>query len=194
MKLQELELATDFHLPAPAVLHRVQRLRSLAGSVTIGALRLAPRGRYLNRFDLAMQEVGYFAESPETAVYETLARREATLLSTSGSVALRQLLTLQTTQPLAMLDLRPHANQWPVLQSLRYASTQALAASAQSAGYQGVVYRSAQQHGADCYAVFGPALQALRVVRRARLVHQVTGALHRAVADAVRGSQVPLVP
>jgi hypothetical protein len=195
MKLDDLELATDYHLPVPTVLYRVQRIRALAGAVALGSLRLPPRGRLLNRFDLSADDVGYFAESSETAVYETLARREATMLSKSGSVALRQLLTVQTTQPLVLLDLRPHASQWPVLQSLRYASNQALAAAAQAAGYQGVLYRSAQQYGADCYAIFGAApLRSLRLVRRAALVHNVTGALHRAVADALRGSHLPLVP
>jgi hypothetical protein len=195
MKLEELELATDFHLPVPTILYRVQRIRSLPGAVVHGSLRLPPRGRLLYRFDLAIEDVGYFADSGETAVYETLARRDTTVLSKSGSVALRQLLTMQTTQPLVLLDLRPHANQWPVLQSLRYASNQALAAAAYAAGYQGVAYRSAQQYAADCYAVFGAGpLRSLRLVRRALLVHRVTGALHRAVADAVRGSQVPLAP
>lgn len=143
MKLEELELATDAHLPVPTVLYRVQRIRSLPGAVVIGSLRLPPRGGLFNRFDLVADDVGYFADSGATAVYETLARREATVLSMSGSVALRQLLTLQTTQPLILLDLRPHAHRWPVLQSLRYGSNQSLAAAARAAGYQGVVYRSA---------------------------------------------------
>lgn len=195
MKLEDLELASDVHLPVPTILYRVERIRSLPGAARVGALRLPPPGLLLNRFDLQADDVGYFAESGETAVYETLARREATVLSNSGSVALRRLLTLRTTQPLLLLDLRPHANPWPVLQSLRYTSTQALAASAHAAGYQGVIYRSAQQYGADCYAIFGAGpLRTLRLVRRAPLVHKVSGALHRAAADAVRGSRIPLTP
>ena len=43
--------------------------------------------------------------------------------------------------------------------------------------------------------IFGvQALQSLRLVRRTPLVQPATGALHRAVADAVRGGQVPLAP
>lgn len=195
MKLDALELATDFNCPVPTILHRVQRRRSLTGAVAIGPLRLPPAGLLLNRFDLPATDVGYFADGAEAAIYETLARREVTVLSISGAVALRQLLTLQTTVPLLLLDLRPHASRWPVLQSLRYAGNQALAAAAQTAGYQGIVYRSAQQYGADCFALFGVgALQSLRLVRRAPLVQPGTGALHRAVADAVRGGQVPLAP
>lgn len=195
MRLQELEHAAELVLRVPTILYRVQRTRSRAGSVTIGPLRLPPRGLLSNRFDLANDDVAYFAEMDTTAVYETLARRETTTLSLSATVAQRQLLTLRTTQPLALLDLRGHAHAWPVLQSLRYAATQSVAASTQAAGYQGIVYRSAQQYGADCYAIFGiGALKSLRLVSRTTLVHAATGSVHRVVAGAVRGSKVPLVP
>jgi hypothetical protein len=193
MKLEELEFETSFYLPAPTILHRVQRIRSRSGTVAIGPLRLAPRGQLRNRFDLPDDDVGYFAEGAETAVYETLARREATSLSISGEIALRQLLTLQATQRMRLLDLRPHANQLPVLQSLRFASTQALAIDARAVGYRGLIYRSAQRYGSDCFAIFGAeALSTLRLVGRARLVHADTGGLHRAVVDAIRGSKVVL--
>lgn len=140
MKLVELEHAVDFTLPSPSILYRVQRLRSRRGAVAIGPLRVPPRGLLLNRFDLVDDEAAYFAESSETAVYETMARREATSLSMT-TVASRALLTLQTTAPLRLLDLRFHAGAWPVLQSLRYAETQELAREARALGYDGFIYR-----------------------------------------------------
>jgi RES domain len=195
MKLEELELATDLHLVVPTILCRVQRIRAHAGSVAIGPLRLAPSGLLVGRFDLPHEVVGYFAESGVTAVYETLARREATTLSLTAGPARRQLLNLRTTQPLTLLDLRGHANAWPVLQSLRYSVTQSLGAAAQAAGYHGITYRSAQQYGSDCYSIFGArALASLRIVSRVRLVNPKTGGLHHAAFDAIRGSQIPLVP
>lgn len=192
MKLVELEHAVDFTLPAPSILYRVQRLRSRRGAVAVGTLRVAPRGLLVNRFDLVDEEVAYLAESSETAVYETLVRREATALSMSV-IAGRTLLTLQTTAPLHLLDLRFHASAWPVLQSLRYSETQELAREARTAGYDGLIYRSAQQYGADCVALFGAiAMLRVKLVTKRPLV-STAGALHRAAAEAIRGAKVPLV-
>jgi hypothetical protein len=193
MNLTELEYANDCDLPAPTILSRVQRQRSRPGAVAIGPLRLPPRGLMKGRFDLADDDVGYFADSPETAIYETLARREATALSMS-TLAKRSLLTLRTTAPLTLLDLRCHACAWPVLQSLRYQITQELAKSAREHGYQGIVFRSAQQYGSDCFALFGDALRTIRLESKLPLLQPGTGALHRAMAAAVRGSQIPLTP
>ena len=76
MKLEELEFETSFNLPVPRILHRVQRIRSRSGTLAIGPLRLPPRGQLRNRFDLPDDDVGYFADGGETAVYETLAGAE----------------------------------------------------------------------------------------------------------------------
>ena len=38
-----------------------------------------------------------------------------------------------------------------------------------AAGFEGIVYRSAQHYGQDCFALFGPSLEALALVRRERL-------------------------
>ncbi len=193
MKLVELEHAVDFTLPSPSILYRVQRLRSRRGAVAIGPLRVPPRGLLLNRFDLVDDEAAYFAESSETAVYETMARREATSLSMT-TVASRALLTLQTTAPLRLLDLRFHAGAWPVLQSLRYAETQELAREARPLGYDGFIYRSAQQYGSDCVVLFGAdAMRCVRLVTKLPLV-SAAGALHRAAAEAIRGAKVPFTP
>jgi len=193
MKLVELEHAVDFTLPSPSILYRVQRLRSRRSSVVIGPLRLPPRGLLRNRFDLVDDEVAYFAESSETAVYETLARREATTLALA-TVACRALLTVQTTAPLKLLDLRFHAGAWPVLQSLRYVETQELAREARALSYDGLIYRSAQQYGSDCVALFGAGpMRSIKLVTKLPLV-SAAGALHRAAAEAIRGAKVPLVP
>ena len=193
MNLVELQHSVDITLPAPTILYRVQRGRARRASVAIGTLRIPPRGLLLNRFDLPDDEVGYFADSSETAVYETLARREATTLSLSV-MAKRMLLTLQTTEPLRLLDLRFHAGSWPVLQSLRYAETQELAREARDNGYPGLIYRSAQQYGSDCVVLFGAtAMRRVKSIARMPLLSD-SGALHRAAADAIRGAKIPLVP
>ena len=107
---------------------------------------------------------------------------------------MRTLLCVQTTQPLALLDLRMHASNWPVLQSLRLSHTQELAAESRAQGFAGIVYCSAQQHNMHCYAIFGDALAGLRAVWSERLTEPGTGNLHAVLAAAIRSSQVPLVP
>jgi hypothetical protein len=193
MNLTELEHAVEFTLPVPSILHRVQRRRARRGSVAVGPLRIPPRGKLFNRFDLVADETAYFGDSAKTAVYETLARREVVSLAMVTLVD-RVLLTLQTTAPLRLLDLRFHAGDWPVLQSLRYNVTQGLARDAHALGYDGIIYQSAQQYGSDCVVLFGAdAMRCMRLVSKLPLVSPA-GALHRAAVDAIRGAQIPLTP
>ena len=165
-----------------------------AGAAVIGPLHLPPRGLLNNRFDVATDDAAYFAATAVAAAYETVARRDAAQVSLSGDIALREMLTIATTAPMQLHDLRSFAPRWPVLQSLRYGATQGLAAALRAAGSDGFVYRSAQQPGADCYCLIGANLLAtLHLVARASLTN-AAGNLHRVVADALRGSQVPLAP
>lgn len=146
-----------------------------------------------SRFAVRSMAAGYFAEGPDTAVHESLARRETLSLSLSLSIAgRRQLLCLQTTRALQLLDLRPHASTWPVLQSLRFSATQQLAAEAVAAGFEGIAYRSAQQYSQDCFVVFGAALAAMKLVWRKPLLLS-DGSMHHALISALRGAQMPVV-
>ncbi|HEX6704873.1 MAG TPA: RES family NAD+ phosphorylase [Albitalea sp.] len=192
MNLADFQYAPELTLPDHATLFRVQRLRSRPGTVRIRDLRVPPRGLLLGRFDLVDGEVAYFAEAPETAIYETLARREAMTLPFE-TLRQRALLTLSSSRPIRLLDLRPHAHAYPVLQSLRLEVTQGIAGQAWAAGYEGIAFRSAQQFNADCFAIFDAALRAFRMINKKRLVEPGTDALHRAVVAAIRGSQIPLV-
>lgn len=193
MKLRDLAFETELSLGSPSLLHRVQSKRARAGATVIGALRLPPAGLLKGHFDLTDQVVGYFGETPEAAVYETLARREALQMRLSG-IAKLQMVIVRTSSRLSLLDLRPHATAFPVLQSLRYGQTQELARDAAAAGYDGMVYLSAHQHGAQCYALFERALPQLRLERRCDLVQAGTDALHGSVIAALRGSRLPLDP
>lgn len=111
-----------------------------------------------------------------------------------ADLRLRSLLWVQLTEPVLLLDLRPHAPTGPVLTSLRFGCTQELATDAARHGYHGLIYRSAQQHDHDCYVLFGPALDRLRQVERTPLVDASTGGLHRLLRDVARGAQMPFVP
>lgn len=192
MKLHDLQYLPPVTLPASQTVYRVQRTRARPGSVAIGPLRMAPIGDMSGRFALAQTETSYFAESPETAIYESLVRREAVALSLSHA-ATRQLLCLRTTRPVQLLDLRQHAPSWPVLQSLRFSVTQDIAAGALAEGFEGIAYRSAQHYGQDCFVVFGAGLRAFKLVWRKALL-LADGSMHQALAAAIRGGQITLAP
>ena len=192
MKLTDLQYALELNLSAPSVVHRVQRLTARRGSVAFGPLRVPPPGLLLGRFDLPNLEVGYFAETPEAAIYESLARREALSLS-MDMLRKRAILALSITRSMLLLDLRPHAPAWPVLQSMRYGVTQQLALDAHRNGYAGLVYQSAQQYGADCYAIFGDSLRCFKQLSKVPLAKLDSDSIHWAAAAAIRGSEIPLM-
>jgi RES domain len=192
MKLHELQYLPPVTLAASHTVYRVQRIKARPGAVSVGPLKMAPIGDVSGRFALAKTETGYFAESPETAIYESLVRREAVSLSLSNAAS-RQLLCLRMTRPVKLLDLRQHATSWPVLQSLRFSVTQEIAAGAEAEGFEGIAYRSAQHHGQDCFVVFGSGLERFKLVWRKTLV-LADGSMHQALATAIRGGQIMLVP
>jgi len=192
MKLHDLQYLPPVILPASQTVYRVQRTRARPGAATTGPLKLAPIGDMSGRFALAKTQTGYFAESPETAIYESLVRREAVFLSISNAAS-RQILCLRSTRPVRLLDLRQHASSWPVLQSLRFAATQEIAAGALADGFEGIAYRSAQHYGQDCCVIFEAGLKAFRLVWRKALV-LMDGSMHQALAMAIRGGQIMLAP
>lgn len=180
-------------LPGVTRLYRVQPPAPRSTSVVIGAAILAPAGLMAYRYDLPPLAVGYFAFDETTAVYETLARREARSIVLSA-VRMRDLLsaTLRSSG-LRIADLRPHATDWPVLQSSRYSSTQALAADLHAHRYDGAVYSSAQHHAMHCLALFGPANAATSKVDSTPLFDALSSRLHASVVRAEQGAQLPVV-
>lgn len=190
MKLHDLQYLPSTTLPASHTVYRVQRTKARPGSVRIGPLKMAPAGDLHGRYSVATTASCYFAESAETAIYESLVWREAVALSLDIAEN-RQLLCLSTTRPIHFLDLRHHASSWPVLQSLRFTATQAIAAGALAEGFEGIVYRSAQHYGQDCFVVFGTSLKAFKLAWRKPLLLP-DGAMHQALATAIRGGQIML--
>lgn len=75
MRLAELN-PPIVELPAGQVFHRVQLSRPRAHSVVMNGLSMPPAGLRHGRFCLADEPVAYLADSPETALYESLLRRE----------------------------------------------------------------------------------------------------------------------
>jgi hypothetical protein len=190
MKFHDLPYLPSVAVAASQTVCRVQRIKARPGAVTVGSLRMAPIGDMSGPFALAGTETTYSAHSPGMALYESLVRREAVLLSISNAAS-RQLLCLRATRPLKLFDLRQHAATWPVLQSLRLTVTQKIASGAEAEGLEGIAYRSAQHDGQDSFVVFGAGLASFWLVWRNALVLS-DGSMHRALAAAIPGGQIML--
>jgi hypothetical protein len=192
MKLSTLEHLSPYRLAQGQSLFRIQRTALMGAAIGRGPLHLAPVGSLSGRFDLASVPCAYLAEAPDTALFEAVFRREGTSVSVAA-LQQRELLAVQTHAELVLGDLRPHATAWPVLQSLRFSETQALAADVHQAGYRGLIYRSAQHYAQDCVVLFDPDGAATTQIWRVALANR-HGAVNKWVADAVKRSLVPLVP
>lgn len=191
MNLDTFDGTPPFLLSRRQVLFRIQPARARPGSPAIGALRVARANSLAGRFSVPDKRVAYFADSEDTAGYEVFGRREQQFISLERLRA-GELLCAELTDDLSLLDLTQHAGAYPALQSTRYSPTQALAAQAARAGFDGIVYRSAQQHGGTCYALFEHTFPHVRARWRQRLIQPTTGNLHRLVATVALGAQLPL--
>jgi hypothetical protein len=179
-------------IPAHQVWHRVQRKAAHKDSVRHKGYVLAPPGGLAGRFDLADEATAYLADSPETALYESLFRREVRSCH-FNRIEQRALLTVETHAPLRLVDLRGLEAHYPVLQSMRYETSQAFAAACRQQGIQGVLYASAQHATHSCVCLFGAGIDRTKKVATVDLVQAGTGLLHKTVVLAARGSQVPIL-
>jgi hypothetical protein len=197
MKVLPFAAAT---LPAATNLYRVQRPATGASGHAVGSVRLPPSPARRGRFDLAARHVAAFALDAETAVYETFARSNSRAVSLS-LLGAREMLNVQTTVDVPVLDARPHVHGWPFVTAARYAATQDEADEADTVHRLfGVLYASAQRQGAHCVALFdkplGAAASVLSTLSTGTAVplHAAFGTLHPAVVGALVGAQLPLVP
>lgn len=191
MNLKELKPPL-IELPAGQMFFRVQLLRARSGTVKTNGLLLPPAGVLSGRFCLPDQVTAYLADSADTALFESQFRRE-TKSRSLGDLRKRALLQFTTTQPLRLVDLRPLAEPYPLLLSLRIEQTQALAIDCVNAGYQGLIYASAQHLQHSCICLFPEGIAALKRQQQWPLVKPGTRQLLQAVVDAARRSGVPLL-
>jgi len=178
-------------LPSPCILHRVQLIRPRASSLRMNGLYMPPVGLMHGRFCLPNEPVAYLADSPETALYESLLRRE-TESRTLSELRRRCLTEFVTTDSLRLADLRGLAESYPVLQSVRTMQTQELAAGCRAMALDGVVYASAQHPQHFCVALFSSGIGRLRKRGSQRLVKTGTNRLLQVLQTAIWRSGVPL--
>lgn len=190
MKFKDLN-PPIIELPVPSVLHRVQLIRSRTTSLQMNGLSMPPAGLMHGRFCLPNEPVAYLADSEETALYESLFRRETVSRSLS-ELRRKCLVEFVTTGPLRLADLRGLAEPYPVLQSLRVAQTQELAADCRARDLDGVAYASAQHPNHTCIALFRSGIGRLSKRSSKRLVKPDTNRLLQVLQKAIGRSFVPL--
>lgn len=192
MNLKELKPPL-IELPAGQMFFRVQLLRARPDTVKTNGLLLPPAGVLSGRFCLPDQVTAYLADSADTALFESQFRRETKSRSLSD-LRKRALLQFTTKQPMRLVDLRPLAEPYPLLLSLRIEQTQALALDCFQAGYQGLIYASAQHMQHSCICLFPEGIAALKRQQQWPLIKPGSQQLLREVVDAARRSGVPLLP
>lgn len=160
MKLKELHPPLT-ELPSGQAFFRVQLLRARPGSVRLQGLLLPPAGVLAGRFCLPDQVSAYLADSADTALFESLFRRDVVSM-TLAELRKRALVQVTTTRSLRLVDLRPLAEPYPLLQSLRIAQTQALGHECFKAGHHGLIYGSAQHPHHACVCVLPAGIAALK--------------------------------
>ena len=153
---------------------------------------MPPTGLLHGRFCLKGAPVAYLADSPETALYESLLRRETVSRSLS-ELRRKCLVEFVTKSTLRLADLRNMAEPYPVLQSLRVTQTQELAADCEAMGLDGILYGSAQHPQHSCIALFESGIIHLRKRSTQRLVKLGTKRLLSVAQTALWRSGVPLL-
>jgi hypothetical protein len=179
-------------VPKNQLWHRVQRKSPRKDSLKLNGYVLAPFGGLANRFDLVDEAVAYLADEPQTALYESLFRREVRSCHISR-IEQRAMVTFETISPLRLIDLRGLETHYPVLQSMRYETSQTFASACRQQELHGVLYASAQHASHSCLCLFRAGIKRTKKLEAAALVQPSTGLLHKAVVQAARGSQVPIL-
>jgi hypothetical protein len=191
MNFQDLQ-PPILELAAPHTWRRVRRSRARRGSVRIEGYVLAPTGGLTGRFDLASEPMAYLADSAETALYESVFRREVRSCHWDRLTE-RSLLTFETRANLRLSDLRGLEERFPVLQSMRYETSQAFAQDCRQQGVHGILYASAQHPHHGCVCLFKAGIEHSKKLGSWPLLEPGTDHLLKSVVNAARGSQVPLI-
>ena len=190
MKFKDLN-PNIIELAAPYVFFRTQLIRPRTSSVQMNGVTMAPVGLMQGRYCLPNEPVAYLADSPETALYESLLRRE-TVSRTLSELRRKCLAEFVTTGTLRLADLRSLAEPYPMLQSLRVVQTQELAADCRAMNLDGMFYASTQHPHHTCVALFQSGIKQLSKRNTQRLIKPGTNLLLKVLQTALWRSGVPL--
>lgn len=171
-------------IPAGDVFYRIQLTKPRKNSVRKNRLLLAPAGLQSGRFCLKNSITAYIADSPETALYEAVFRRDEKASIPLESLRPKSLATFAIKKSLRLVDLRGLEEKYPVLQSQRIQFTQAFAEECFAAGYDGILYASAQHPYHECICLFEAGIKKMKLVEALPLVKPGADTLIKSVIDA----------
>ena len=191
MNFYDLDLPI-IEIPAHQTWHRVQRTSARRDSIRFKGYVLAPLGGLAGRFDLADEPTAYLADSAETALYESLFRREVRSCHWDR-LAQRSLVSFDERASLRLADLRGLEERYPVLQSMRYETSQKFAQDCRQQELHGILYASAQHPHHSCVCLFKAGMERTKRTTTFRLVGPVTENLLKPVIKAALGSRIPII-
>lgn len=183
-----LNQARIIEIPAGDVFYRIQLTKPRKTSVRKNRMILAPAGLQSGRFCLKSSITAYIGDSPETALYEAVLRREIKSSIPLESLRKKSLASFEIKKSLRLVDLRGLEEKYPVLQSQRIQFTQAFAEECFSAGYDGILYASAQHPHHECICLFETGIQKMKFVEAFPLVKPGTDILMKSVIEAAEYS------
>ncbi|MBU4183237.1 MAG: RES family NAD+ phosphorylase [Gammaproteobacteria bacterium] len=180
-------------LPLGLIFHRVQLIKPRAGTVKRNRMLLPPAGLLAGRFCLRAGVTAYLADSSETALYESIFRREVRSSVSLEILRLKSIASFSTIRSLRLVDLRGFEERYPFLQSQRIQFTQVIAEESAAAGYDGIFYASSQHPHHDCVCLFERGTKKMRYENSLPLVKSGTDILLLEVVVAARRSAVEVV-
>lgn len=171
-------------IPAGDVFYRIQLTKPRKTSVRKNRMFLAPAGHQSGRFCLKSSVTAYIADSPDTALYEAVFRREIEASIPLESLRKKSLATFRIKNPLRLVDIRGLEEKYPVLQSRRIQFTQAFAEECFVAGYDGILYASTQHPYHECICLFEAGIKKMKFLEALPLVKPGTDILMQSVIEA----------
>lgn len=188
-----LKQAPATELPVGQIFHRVQLTKSRPESVEINRISMPPAGHQAGRFCLKTGVTAYMADSPETALYEALFRREQKASVPLEALRMKSLASFKSHKTLKLIDLRGFEEKYPFLQSQRIQFTQAFSEECFTAGFDGIFYASAQHPHHVCTCLFESGAKKMRFINALPLVKPGSDLLLKEVVTAARCSAVEVV-
>lgn len=179
-------------LPESQVFYRVQRKSRRKGSKVIRGMILPPPGILAGRFCLNNGLTAYLGDSPETALYEAIFRRDLRAHVTLDSLCAKELRTYRSNKILRLVDIRGAEEKYPFLHSMRIQHTQEFAHRCFNDGFDGIIYSSAQHPFHECICLFENGAKKMAFVEAMPLVNQGKDQLLRVVVQAALRSAIEI--
>jgi len=187
-KLPVIEISEGF------CFYRVQLTKPIKNTLRIGDVLMPPANVMNGRYSCEFQPTAYFADSGITALYEALFRRERSDGVPLEDLRRRSLIAFLNQSILRLVDIRGVEEEYPLLQSQRLNETRRISSEVHRAGFDGIIYSSAQHPRHDCVCLYSPGIEKMKLRHALSLVRPGSNALLELVVEASRRSALEIVP